>query len=96
MAQAPTATIRNDVLAVPSHDIGSLWSGLPGVGRKAIGERGDQVAQFIGALDDERPVEFVTLVIVAAVLVAPGALMYVWSHAASGGGGVDTLRSSAD
>jgi len=30
---------------------------LAGVGREAIGERGDEVAQFVGALDDERPVE---------------------------------------
>jgi hypothetical protein len=30
---------------------------LAGVGREAIGERGDEVTQFIGALDDERPVE---------------------------------------
>ena len=28
-----------------------------GGGREAIGERDDEVAQFIGALDDERPVE---------------------------------------
>lgn len=42
---------------VPSHDIGSSRSGLAGVGREAIGEGGDEVAQFIGALDDERPVE---------------------------------------
>lgn len=42
---------------VPSHDIGFSRSGLASVGRKAIGERGDEAAQFIGALDDERPVE---------------------------------------
>ncbi len=44
-------------LAVPSHDIGSSVSGSAGVGREAIGERDDEVAQFSGALDDERPVE---------------------------------------
>lgn len=44
-------------ISVPSHDLGSSRSGLAGVGREAIGERDDEVAQFIGALDDERPVE---------------------------------------
>lgn len=44
-------------LVVPSHDIGSALSGLAGVGREAIGERDDEVAQFNGALDDERTVE---------------------------------------
>lgn len=44
-------------LAVPSHDLGSSLSGLAGVGGEALGERGDEVAQFIGALDDERTVE---------------------------------------
>ena len=43
--------------AVPSHDIGSSLSGLTGAGREAFGERDDEVAQFIGTLDDERPVE---------------------------------------
>ena len=32
-------------------------SGLAGVGREAIGELDDEVAQFSGALDDERPTE---------------------------------------
>lgn len=32
-------------------------SGSAGVGREAIGERDDEVAEFIGALDDERAVE---------------------------------------
>lgn len=41
----------------PSHDIGASRSGLAGAGREAIGERDDQVAEFIGALDDERTVE---------------------------------------
>jgi hypothetical protein len=30
---------------------------LAGIGREAIGERDDDGAEFIGALDDERPVE---------------------------------------
>ena len=32
-------------------------SGLAGAGRQAVGEREDEGAQFVGALDDERPVE---------------------------------------
>ncbi|GHJ40678.1 hypothetical protein Sm713_62870 [Streptomyces sp. TS71-3] len=36
---------------------GPLLSGLTGAGRKAVGERDDEVAQFVGALDDEGPVE---------------------------------------
>ncbi|MGC9380649.1 isocitrate lyase/PEP mutase family protein [Streptomyces sp. MH13] len=38
-------------------DSGSSLSGLAGAGREAIGERDDEVAQFVGAFDDERPVE---------------------------------------
>lgn len=55
--QGEGAGSLGDLLAVPSHDMGSSRSGLAGVGREAIGERDDEVAQFIGALDDERPVE---------------------------------------
>ncbi|MFG6202658.1 ATP-binding protein, partial [Nonomuraea sp. JJY05] len=53
----PRRTKIRDYIDVPSHDIDSSPSGLAGVGREALGERDDEVAQFIGALDDERPVE---------------------------------------
>jgi hypothetical protein len=49
--------LRWSDLVSHSHDIGSSRSGSAGVGREAIGERDDEVAQFVGALDDERPVE---------------------------------------
>lgn len=37
--------------------LSQMMSGLAGVGSEAIRERFDEVAQFIGALDDERSVE---------------------------------------
>ena len=42
---------------MPPDDIGPPLSGTDGVGREPVGERDDEVAQFIWAFDDKRPVE---------------------------------------
>ncbi len=53
---APSATTSSQSVAggyVCSYPV----SGLTGAGCEAVGEGGDEVAEFVRALDDERPVE---------------------------------------